>query len=320
VFFFSKPNGLMVMQYLASPIIILRKGLIAGLKYPTMATDMGTFCAKTLFKTSGFKLSPTEIRKQVEFWSKNVEMCALTEQVVFTEPYMEASNNHWTKPFLNFEKEAIEKDVELKVAAAKYKAKFVTQTQALLHADLHSGSVMCAPAAGQTFVIDPEFAFYGPMGFDLGAFIANLLLAYVSQGGHENGDDYGEWILEQVSVFWTTFCKDFIQLWSDPAQHTGFLYGRSTLDSPEAVAASQEAFLKELLADTLGFAGMKMLRRIVGIAHVEDLDSIHDDQTRAICEIQGLHIAKTFIKSPPTTIEGAIHVARITNPQGRSKS
>jgi hypothetical protein len=37
----------------------------------------------------------------------------------FTEPYMEASNTHWIKPFLNFEKEAIENDVELKVATAK---------------------------------------------------------------------------------------------------------------------------------------------------------------------------------------------------------
>lgn len=319
VYFFSKPNGLMVMQYLTAPIIILRKGLIQGIKYPTMATDMGTFCAKTLFKTSGFKLSPTEIRKKVEFWSKNVEMCALTEQVVFTEPYMEASNNRWTKPFLNFEKESIENDVELKVAAAKYKAKFVTETQALLHADLHSGSVMCAPAAGQTFVIDPEFAFYGPMGFDTGAFIANLLLAYVSQGGRENNEDYGEWILEQVHIFWTTFCKEFIQLWSDPAQHTGFLYGGTLLDSVEGVVTSQEIFLKGLLADTLGFAGMKMLRRIVGIAHVEDLETIKDDQTRAICEIRGLEIAKMFIKSASdiTTIEGAIHVARVKEPQGR---
>jgi 5-methylthioribose kinase len=30
-------------------------------------------------------------------------------------------------------------------------------------------------------VIDPEFAFYGPMGFDLGAILANFFLAYLSQ-------------------------------------------------------------------------------------------------------------------------------------------
>ncbi len=36
-----------------------------------------------------------------------------------------------------------------------------------------------------TRVIDPEFGFYGPMGFDVGAYLANLLLAYFSQVGHE---------------------------------------------------------------------------------------------------------------------------------------
>jgi 5-methylthioribose kinase len=318
VYFFSKPNGLMVMQYLPSPIIILRKGLVQGIRYPAMAVNMGTFCAKTLFKTSGFKLTTTQVRKQVEFWSKNSEMCALTEQVVFTEPYMESSNNRWTKPFLDDAKESIEKDVELKVAAARYKAKFVTETQCLIHGDLHSGSVMCAPAAGQTFVIDPEFAFYGPMAFDLGAFIANLFLAYVSQGGHNNDDAYGDWILKQVRLFWLSFCAEFKKLWADPAEHTGFLYGRSLLDSPVAIEASQAAFFKDLLADTLGFAGMKMLRRIVGIAHVEDLESIPDNQTRAICEERGLDIAKFLITSASSmnSIDSAVHIARTKQPQG----
>lgn len=38
-----------------------------------------------------------------------------------------------------------------------------------------------------TQVIDPEFAFYGPMGFDVGAFLGNLILAYFSQDGHADG-------------------------------------------------------------------------------------------------------------------------------------
>ena len=48
LYFFSKPNGLIAMEYLPPPNIILRKGLIQGIRYPTMASDMGTFCAKTL--------------------------------------------------------------------------------------------------------------------------------------------------------------------------------------------------------------------------------------------------------------------------------
>ena len=41
-----------------------------------------------------------------------------------------------------------------------------------------------------TQVIDPEFAFFVPMGFDIGAFVGNLILAFFAQGGHaDEGDD-----------------------------------------------------------------------------------------------------------------------------------
>jgi 5-methylthioribose kinase len=39
--------------------------------------------------------------------------------------------------------------------------------------------------ADETRVIDPEFAFVGPISFDVGAVIGNLLLAYFAQEGHE---------------------------------------------------------------------------------------------------------------------------------------
>lgn len=40
-------------------------------------------------------------------------------------------------------------------------------------------------------VIDGEFAFYGPMGFDTGAFIANMLLNFFSQKSRgEKGQEY----------------------------------------------------------------------------------------------------------------------------------
>jgi 5-methylthioribose kinase len=313
LYYFSKPDALIVMQYLAPPNIILRKGLIQGIRYPTMAADMGNFCARTLFLTSGLALSAKEIREKVEFWSKNKDMCELTEQVVFTEPYIEAANNRWTSPQLDENKRAIENDAELKLAANQWKQKFVTQTQALIHADLHSGSVMCSPADHQTFVIDPEFAFYGPAAFDTGAFIANLFLAYVSQGGHRPGDDYAEWILAQIEIFWKTFEAQFIALWNDTTTHTGFVSARDILGDNQS--SSQQAYLKEMLADTLGFAGMKMLRRIVGIAHVEDLETIQDVDVRAKCERRGLTIAKAFVKSSRSfdTIEDAIKCARTSS-------
>jgi len=215
---------------------------------------------------------------------------------------------------LDADKKAIENDFELILAAERYKNKFVTETQALIHGDLHSGSIMCVPEDGKTYVIDPEFAFYGPMGFDLGAFIGNLFLAYVSQPGHSgNGTDYAEWILQQIETFWVVFCSEFKRLWSDPSEHTGYLYARAA-DSVDA----QDGYLNDvLLGDALGFAGMKMLRRVVGIAHVEDLDSIEDPDLRSECERHALEIAKTFIKRKDKFggIREAIQIARDKQPK-----
>lgn len=43
------------------------------------------------------------------------------------------------------------------------------------------------PAGSTTYVIDPEFAYYGPMAFDVAKILANLLLAFFSVDGHASG-------------------------------------------------------------------------------------------------------------------------------------
>ena len=52
------------------------------------------------------------------------------------------------------------RDTPLKLAVQELKACFLSDAEALLHGDLHTGSVLVTPA--DTRVIDPEFAFYGP--------------------------------------------------------------------------------------------------------------------------------------------------------------
>lgn len=61
--------------------MILRYGLIKGLKYSTLGADMGTYLARTLFLSSGLHLTGVQLREAVEMWSGNRRMCELTEQV-----------------------------------------------------------------------------------------------------------------------------------------------------------------------------------------------------------------------------------------------
>ena len=46
-----------------------------------------------------------------------------------------------------------------------FSLRFCERAQALLHGDLHTGSVMVTHESTQ--VLDLELAFYGPMGFDM---------------------------------------------------------------------------------------------------------------------------------------------------------
>jgi 5-methylthioribose kinase len=245
-----------------------------------------------------------------------------THTVIFTDPYIQADKNRWTSPQLDADKQALQDDPVLLLAVASYKDKFITETQALLHADLHSGSVMCSPTTGTTFVIDPEFAFYGPMSFDTGLFVANLLLNYVSQqqpGGTTTEDDddtYDEWILDQIKAFWLTFVSVFRGLWDDPVHHVGYRYERRLFPLDDDRVVAQEAWIANMLSETLGFAGCEMIRRIVGIAHVEDLERMEDDNRRAKCERHGLEVAKVLVKDSSRfpTIDAALDFVRSLKP------
>lgn len=54
-----------------------------------------------------------------------------------------------------------------------------------MHGDLHTGSLMVTNDT--TYAIDPEFGYYGPMGFDVGKIIANILLMFLAIDGHSTG-------------------------------------------------------------------------------------------------------------------------------------
>jgi 5-methylthioribose kinase len=178
---YDAPMATLAMQYLPPPHAVVRHGLLQGHVYPDLAAHAAEQLATTLFHTSAFALDGAAFRAQADRFT-NAEMCALTEQVIFTDPYYDAPHNRHTSPQLDELAAALKADTDMKRAAALAKAKFVEQRQALLHGDLHTGS--CMAADDSYFVFDTEFAFYGPMAFDIGKLMANVLLMFFALDGH----------------------------------------------------------------------------------------------------------------------------------------
>ena len=200
VLYADEAMSIVVMHYLAEHII-MREGMIDAVVYPNFAAHMGEFLAQTLFKTSSLYLKSTDKRQMMGQFVGNSELCALTETFVFTAPYMEHETNE-IDPLIETEAKALREDNDFKTAMLALKYRFMNQSDALLHGDFHTGSIMINTE--ETFVIDSEFAFYGPFGFDIGALIGNLVMSWVSHFERSKDTAYQAWILETVIALYAT--------------------------------------------------------------------------------------------------------------------
>ncbi|MCX6045012.1 MAG: S-methyl-5-thioribose kinase [Chloroflexi bacterium] len=171
--------SLVSMEYLGDHLI-MRKALVARQRLPHFADHISTFMARNLFFTSDLYLSGLE-KKTLQAQYVNPHLNKIQEDFVFTNPLMESPENRWN-PLVDDEVQRVRTNDALKIAAAEMKERYMTHAQALIHSDLHTGSLMVN--ANDTRVIDPEFAFYGPMGFDIGAVLENLILNLAAHYGH----------------------------------------------------------------------------------------------------------------------------------------
>lgn len=291
IYHFDKIQSMIVMEYL-TPHIILRQGLIAGIRYPGLGKRLGQFCARTLFRGSELSL-PTATRKaDLALFAGNVALCDITESLVFSDPYFDALMNRHT-PGLDRIVAELRADVPLKTMAQHLKMAFTAQAETMLHGDLHTGSVMVSES--DIRVIDPEFVTYGPIGFDVGILISNFLMASLSQPGHGPGRaDYADWILTETADVWASFTAEFTQLWQ--TERHGILY-QASLFEDQGHSASQACTerLSAIWADALGFAGVEMHRRILGLAHNADFEQIADEALRAQCEARALVLGRALM-------------------------
>lgn len=281
--------------------VIMRRGLIEGNRYPRFADDISTFLANTLFYTSDLGKNQQE-KKLLSGRFINPELCKITEDLIFDHPYTDADTNSFN-PELRPEVESLWADRALHLEVARLREGFLTRSQALLHGDLHTGSIFVREDS--TKVIDPEFAYFGPMGFDIGAVLANLLLNFVGQEGwiHDAGKRaaFRDWLLETVEAVWNGFERKFGELWE-----------RDLVDRMAGTPGYRELYMQRLLQDTIGYAGCKMIRRVIGLAHVADIDRIADPQAKLAAERIALFVGRALIlrHRETTSIAEVLDIAR----------
>lgn len=264
---------------------MMRAALIEHKRFPLFAEHISTFLVNTLLLTSDVVMEHKEKKALVKSFI-NPELCEISEDLVFTEPFYDCPRNDVFPGTRDFVKEYIWDDEALALETAKIKFEFMNNAQSLVHGDLHTGSVFIKE--NSTKVFDPEFAFYGPAGYDIGNVIANLIFAYAngkfSIEKEEERKDYLHYLEKTIKDTIDLFNEKFLIAWEEKATEPVAKY-----------KGFKEYYLKTVIRDTAAIAGHELIRRIVGLAHVKDITSIADKDARVRAEKICLIIGKSFI-------------------------
>ena len=247
---------------------VWRGALNDGLMHEGAAELMGEYVAAVAFGTSIFGMDPEE-QKMIAARSTNPQLCTITEDLVFTEPFCLGGRNS-VIPANERDAAALIADDVMVRAMGQAKFAFMTQGEALIHGDLHTGSVMVRAAEGNDGPVDSakafdsEFAFYGPVAFDLGALWANYTIA-AARATALGDDARADWCLNLCDATWGSFETAFRTAWPmrrDPRVFTDD-FGDDLIDRWH-----RETWL---------FAAAKMSRRVVGLAKASDVETLPED-------------------------------------------
>lgn len=269
----------------------LRKELMAGHSLPAnFAENAASFLADAVFATSDLFLSPEEKKERVSAFI-NPELCAISETLVFSEPYCNGKNrNRITPGNENFIQKMLYNDEALKAEVASLREIFMNKAEALIHGDLHTGSIFIGSSAGIPIdtnttpdrnatsepcmkIIDPEFAFYGPIGYDLGNIIAHLYCAWM----------YAAFTRKKFSA--ADAFDNFIGRIAAAIEALPQLFTAKALKRYKTVPLSDTLYneryirrrLAEIITDAYGFAGTEIIRRAVGDTKTAEFDAMGSD-------------------------------------------
>ena len=298
-FLLDEARFVLVLQYLDG-YTLLREELLAGKVATRVAAELGAFMGLTHRKTHATMLTDEErFETMPEQRFANEMMCGITADYVFTKPMAADDPTNRCSDALAPHAAALRKDGELKEAMLAMRSVFQTRRECLVHGDLHTGSIMVPAAAAAAalgtkpvdapaVVIDAEFAFYGPAAFDAGVLFANLLFAAIRHGVL-GAPGVQAALLESIYDCWNTY----VGVLMTPAASAGPHDKAPKRPHPQLDA--EEAIL-QLLHETAGFCGCELVRRVVGAAHVDDLESIAEPRQKLRAERVALCLGAMLLK------------------------
>lgn len=285
LYFYDRDLKLIVMEDLFD-YKNLRHEYMNGNFYQGTTKRLGEFCVKSLLPTTIFYMDLNK-RRKLQSMICNEDMCNITEDLVLTEPFIDyKKRNVITEGLEKYVEENIYNDRNLQLRAAILKEKFVNDKQALIHGDLHTGSIFVKE--GSVKIIDPEFATFAPIGYDLGNVLANLFFALLYNDEVLKNLEGANEIKRHIEIFIKSLYSSFAE----------YFKKKKVIDPSFNNKNFINKTIQDYMTDMYSFCGTELLRRTIGDSKVLELTSIDDLKTRQRVDKLLINFAKNLIVSP----------------------
>lgn len=261
--YYDEEMSLFIMEYVENTLClntVLNKEIILD----NFADDITTFLSQVFFVTA----SSLEKNELITFFKENDDAYKRTINVVF---------ENWDREIVRFYDGNVPFSAARKAARQKailkLQDKFQNQNQALIHGDLKGGAILIEPTHSIK-LIDYEFAFFAPIGYDLGSLLYVFVAAHLTYSLYDGHENYKAWLLDTIALIFIQFEEKFFMYASDK---------HYTFD------------MQTILQESVGFAGVQMLMAKIPFFR---LDSISRAEFRVKMEFylkKTLDIANIFI-------------------------
>ena len=285
----------------------LRTEMAAGKTFPKLADDIATFMADTLLPTTDLIMNRAEKKEKVKTLTGGVQGLLKANKVTIFNGLGQVNpdktvtigsetikgRNIILDQNMDFVKEKLYGDEDLHAEVGQLRDDFMNHAQALIHGDLHSGSIFVNQEG--TKVIDPEFAFYGPMGYDIGNVIGNLFFAWANKYYTDSENtEFLTWIEKTIGEVTDKFKEKFSAKWDALVEFP--LY---------RTEGFKKYYTDKVMADSFGYAGTEIIRRVVGDSKVKEVTSVTNVDQRVPMERALIQIGIKLIKERRTLKDGA---------------
>ncbi|MFH5834799.1 S-methyl-5-thioribose kinase [Proteiniclasticum sp. C24MP] len=289
IYFYDENMYVLAMEDI-SEFKNMRTEMLNGKIFAHFSDNVSTFLADTLIPTTDLFISRSEKKNNVKKFM-NPELCDISEDLVFTEPYWDyKKRNIILKENLDFVKENLYDDKVLHFEVAKLRDRFMNYPQALIHGDLHSGSIFANDSGIK--IIDPEFAFYGPIGYDSGNVIGNLCMSWVNKEFTDaSNQHFIDWIKASILDIMIKLESKITTKLKESTENGLYKY------------SFKQFYTNSIIEDTYGYAGTEIIRRVVGDSKVKEVTSVEDPVTRIPMERAMIKVGIYLIKNRYNSID-----------------